>query len=109
LKCLAERIADQRILRLIARFLKAGLMEDGLFQHTELGVPQGSICTPPTMLQTLGMMIRWSGWGSWSDAKNHVHVLLIHFDTLHQRANKFATRQPIRFRKPFFHFGSKGF
>jgi RNA-directed DNA polymerase len=46
LKCLAERIADQRILRLIARFLKAGLMEDGLFQHTELGVPQGSICSP---------------------------------------------------------------
>lgn len=46
LKCLAERIADRRILRLIARFLKAGLMEDGLFRHTELGVPQGSICSP---------------------------------------------------------------
>jgi len=46
LKCLAERIADRRILRLSARFLKAGLMEDGLFRHTELGVPQGSICSP---------------------------------------------------------------
>jgi RNA-directed DNA polymerase len=46
LKCLAERIADRRLLRLIARFLKAGLMEGGLFQRTELGVPQGSICSP---------------------------------------------------------------
>jgi RNA-directed DNA polymerase len=46
LKCLAERSADRRLLRLIARFLKAGLMEGGLFQHTELGVPQGSMCSP---------------------------------------------------------------
>ncbi len=46
LKCLAERIADRRLLKLLARFLKAGLMEKGLFQHTELGVPQGGICSP---------------------------------------------------------------
>ncbi len=46
LKCLAERIADRRILRLIACFLKAGLMEKGLFRRTEQGVPQGSICSP---------------------------------------------------------------
>src|SRR6266702_6855689 len=46
LKCLAERIADQRLLKLIKGFLKAGLMEHGLFQRTELGVPQGAICAP---------------------------------------------------------------
>jgi RNA-directed DNA polymerase len=39
-------MADRRLLKLIARFLKAGLMEKGLFQHTELGVPQGGICSP---------------------------------------------------------------
>ncbi len=51
LNCLAERIADRRLLKLITSFLKAGLMENRLFQHSDLGVPQGGICTPPTMLQ----------------------------------------------------------
>ncbi len=46
LECLAERIVDRRLLKLIARFLKAGLMENGLFQHSDLGVPQGGICSP---------------------------------------------------------------
>jgi group II intron reverse transcriptase/maturase len=46
LKLLAARIADQRILTLVARFLKAGILEGGLFHHTELGTPQGGICSP---------------------------------------------------------------
>jgi RNA-directed DNA polymerase len=46
LECLAERIVDRRLLKLIARFLKAGLMGNGLFQHSDLGVPQGGICSP---------------------------------------------------------------
>jgi RNA-directed DNA polymerase len=46
LKLLAERIADQRILDLISRFLKAGVMESGLFHHTASGTPQGGICSP---------------------------------------------------------------
>ncbi len=46
LNCLAERIADRRLLKLITCFLKAGLMENGLFEHSDLGVPQGGICSP---------------------------------------------------------------
>src|SRR5437588_3929625 len=46
LNCLAERLADRRLLKLITRFLKAGLMENRLFQHSDLGVPQGGICSP---------------------------------------------------------------
>ncbi len=46
LSLLTERIADRRILDLVDRFLRAGLMEGGLFKHTELGVPQGGICSP---------------------------------------------------------------
>src|SRR2546421_771252 len=46
LKCLAERIADRRLLKLITCFLKAGLMENQLFRHSDLGVPQGGICSP---------------------------------------------------------------
>lgn len=41
LKLLTQRIADQRILNLVDRFLKAGVMEGSLFKSTEVGTPQG--------------------------------------------------------------------
>jgi RNA-directed DNA polymerase len=43
---LAERIADRRILTLIASFLKAGMMEGPLFRPSERGVPQGAPLSP---------------------------------------------------------------
>ena len=46
MKLLAKRIADQRFLKLIERFLKAGIMEGRLFKRTEKGTPQGGICSP---------------------------------------------------------------
>ena len=41
-----ERIADPRILRLIRKWLKAGVMEDGEWKETEVGTPQGSGISP---------------------------------------------------------------
>lgn len=46
LKFLAHRIGDPRILRLISRMLRAGIMEDGLVRASEEGTPQGSILSP---------------------------------------------------------------
>jgi RNA-directed DNA polymerase len=43
---LAQRIADQRFLDVIDRFLKAGMMQGELFIRTEIGTPQGAICSP---------------------------------------------------------------
>ena len=40
------RIRDQRLLRLIVRFLKAGVMIDGDWWKSERGVPQGSVLSP---------------------------------------------------------------
>ena len=45
-KFLSQRIGDNRVLRLISRMLKAGIMEDGLVQAAEVGTPQGSILSP---------------------------------------------------------------
>lgn len=45
-KFLGHRIGDERMLRLITRMLKAGIMEDGLTQASEEGAPQGSIVSP---------------------------------------------------------------
>lgn len=46
IKFLKHRIADRRLLRLIARFLKAGIIEEGRYYETEDGTPQGGILSP---------------------------------------------------------------
>ena len=46
LKFLQHRVADNRILRLIQKWLKAGVMEEGQWKDTEVGTPQGSVISP---------------------------------------------------------------
>jgi len=46
LKFLQHRVADNRILRLIQKWLKAGVMEEGEWKDTEVGIPQGSVISP---------------------------------------------------------------
>ena len=47
LKRLIEvRIADPRMLRLIQKWLKAGVIEDGVWSETEAGTPQGAVISP---------------------------------------------------------------
>jgi RNA-directed DNA polymerase len=41
-----HRIADQRIVRLIQKWLKAGVLEDGKRKDTEEGTPQGGVVSP---------------------------------------------------------------
>lgn len=43
---LERRIADTNMLRLIVRFLKAGVMEEGKWRQTEVGTPQGGNLSP---------------------------------------------------------------
>ena len=40
------RIADRRILRLIRKWLKAGVSEDGQWSETKVGTPQGAVISP---------------------------------------------------------------
>jgi len=46
LELVGERVGDPRVIRLIGRMLKAGIMEDGLVKASEEGTPQGSILSP---------------------------------------------------------------
>jgi RNA-directed DNA polymerase len=41
-----ERVADQRILRLIRKWLKVGVVEESEWKETEVGTPQGSGISP---------------------------------------------------------------
>ncbi len=43
---LEHRIADQRILRLIRKWLKAGVLEEGIVTESEVGTPQGATVSP---------------------------------------------------------------
>jgi group II intron reverse transcriptase/maturase len=42
----AAEVADGNILDLLERFLAAGVMEDGVFQPTTIGTPQGGVISP---------------------------------------------------------------
>ncbi len=42
----AHRVGDKNLLRLIQRFLKAGVLEDGAFSASEEGTPQGNLVSP---------------------------------------------------------------
>jgi len=49
-KCLMEflkqRIVDPSLLQLISRFLKSGIMEEGVYFETDQGTPQGGVLSP---------------------------------------------------------------
>jgi RNA-directed DNA polymerase len=46
IRFLQHRVADQRIVRLIRKWLKAGVVEDGRWFETKEGTPQGAVISP---------------------------------------------------------------
>ena len=42
----AAEVADGNILRIVEQFLTAGVMEEGVFQPTRVGTPQGGVISP---------------------------------------------------------------
>jgi RNA-directed DNA polymerase len=46
MKFLEHRIADRRMLRLLKKWLKAGVSEDGEWSATTVGTPQGAVISP---------------------------------------------------------------
>lgn len=45
-EAVAAQVADGNILRLIEKFLRCGVMEDGVFKPTTVGTPQGGVISP---------------------------------------------------------------
>jgi RNA-directed DNA polymerase len=46
IKFVQHRVADQRMVRLIQKWLKAGVSEEGQWSETKVGTPQGAVASP---------------------------------------------------------------
>ncbi len=46
METIERRIADTRVLRLIRKWLNAGIIEDGIWSETKTGTPQGAVISP---------------------------------------------------------------
>lgn len=67
---LRHRIADERILRLVSKWLAAGVIEDGTWTETELGAPQGASASP--LLANVYLHYVLDLWADWW-RKHHAH------------------------------------
>ena len=56
IKFLKYRIADRRLLRLIHKWLRAGVSEEGKWSQTSVGTPQGGLCKA---LHKVGSFLRY--------------------------------------------------
>ena len=59
IKFIEHRVADRRILRLIQKWLKAGISEDGQWSETKKGTPQGAVITPLTQKVIWATSLAW--------------------------------------------------
>lgn len=62
-KFLEHRIADKRVLRLIRKWLSAGVIEDGSWSQTVEGAPQGASASP--LLANVYLHYVFDQWADW--------------------------------------------
>jgi group II intron reverse transcriptase/maturase len=62
-KFLRHRIADERVLRLIGKWLTAGVIEDGTWTESDQGSPQGASLSPLMANVYLHYVLDW--WVAW--------------------------------------------
>ncbi len=96
---LKRRVRDGVILRLIGKWLNAGVLEEGVLTIPDDGTPQGGVATPPTMLQTslLGASLKRGR----TDPIHDANLLVVDLDLLDQRPNNFPSRLPARLLQLF--------
>ncbi len=77
-KFLEHRIADERVLRLIEKWLNAGVMEDGNWSETLQGTPQGASASPLLANVYLHYVFDlWVDW--WRATQAHGDVIVVRF------------------------------
>jgi RNA-directed DNA polymerase len=73
-----HRIADRRVVRLIQKWLSAGVLEDGKRMRVEEGTPQGGSASP--LLANIYLHYVFDLWvQSWRRTKAHGDVIVVRF------------------------------
>jgi RNA-directed DNA polymerase len=63
MKFVEHRVADPRMLRLIRKWLRAGVSEDGEWSKTTVGTPQGAVISP--LLANIYLHYVYDLWATW--------------------------------------------
>src|SRR5215831_11958234 len=107
MKFIEHRVADRRILRLIQKWLKAGVSEDGQWSETKVGTPQGAVVSP--LLANVYLHYVFDLWvGAWRKkiAKGEVIVVRYADDLVVGFQNRAdAERFLLEFRDRLARFG----
>jgi RNA-directed DNA polymerase len=75
---LEHRIGDQRVLRLIRKWLRAGVSEDGERSATEVGTPQGAVISPLLSNVCLHYVLDlWIDW--WRKNRSDGDVIVVRY------------------------------
>lgn len=76
MKVVEHRVADKRVLRLIRKFLRAGVSEDGKWSKTVVGTPQGAVISP--LLANIYLhyaLDLWVHWWRKHHARGEVYIV----------------------------------
>jgi RNA-directed DNA polymerase len=75
---LQHRIGDRRVLRLIQKWLKAGVLEGGRWQPSHEGTPQGSVISP--LLANVYLHYVFDLWANqWRKRHAHGEVIIVRY------------------------------
>jgi retron-type reverse transcriptase len=97
-KCVEHRIADRRVVRLIQKWLNAGVLQDGKRIRTEEGTPQGGSASP--LLANVYLHYIFDLWvQAWRQKRAHGDVIVVRFA---DDVGKHATTRPGFAVQPFF-------
>jgi RNA-directed DNA polymerase len=73
-----HRIGDPRVIRLIRKWLKAGVMEEGVITPTDAGTPQGSVASP--LLANVYLHYTFDLWAQrWRQHHAHGNVIFVRY------------------------------
>jgi retron-type reverse transcriptase len=73
-----HRIGDKRIIRLIRKWLKAGVLEDGVVTVSEMGTGQGSVISP--LLANIYMHYVFDLWADrWRRREAQGDVIIVRY------------------------------
>ena len=78
IKFIEHRIADRRVLRLIQKWLRAGVMEQGKRVGTEVGSPQGATVSP--LLANICLHYALDLWAQqWRQRHGHGDIIIVRY------------------------------